>query len=363
MQEPTTVSEVRSFLGMGNQLGKFIPQLAQRDKPLRDLLSKKNCWMWGIEQARAFQDLKDALTSPLVLAMYDPNRECKVSADASSYGLGGVLLQKHAEEWRPIDLHVTVSHTNRAEICKGSKTYLPVVDYALRYVEIALLTPTRSNDVIHHLKSIFARHGICETLVTGNGPQFSGAAFREFAESYGFHHVTRSPKYPQGNAEAERAVQKVKGLLKKSDDPYLALLAYRATPPQNRYSPAQLLMGRRLRTTVPILPALLDPALPDRDAVMLKERERRMKDAQHRNLRHRAQNLNRLAPGQDVWVTDQKAAGAVIGSHTISAHIWWRDPMGSSGETIAISSPCSLLRSRVVMEQLSISWKAFQANL
>uniref|UniRef100_A0A8C6PAY8 Gypsy retrotransposon integrase-like protein 1 n=1 Tax=Nothobranchius furzeri TaxID=105023 RepID=A0A8C6PAY8_NOTFU len=102
MQEPTTVSEVRSFLGMVNQLGKFIPQLAERDKPLQDLLSKKNCWMWGTEQARAFQDLKDALTSPPVLAMYDPNRECKVSADASSHGLGGVLLQKWDEVWRPV---------------------------------------------------------------------------------------------------------------------------------------------------------------------------------------------------------------------------------------------------------------------
>ena len=102
MQEPTTVSEVRSFLRMVNQLGKFIPQLAERDKPLRDLLSKKNCWVWGTDQAKAFQDLKDALTSPPVLAMYDTNRECKVSADTSSYGLGGVLLQKWDEQWRPV---------------------------------------------------------------------------------------------------------------------------------------------------------------------------------------------------------------------------------------------------------------------
>lgn len=42
MKEPSNVSEVRSFLGMVNQLGKFIPGLAEKDKPLRDLLSKKN---------------------------------------------------------------------------------------------------------------------------------------------------------------------------------------------------------------------------------------------------------------------------------------------------------------------------------
>lgn len=41
------------------------------------------------------------------------------------------------------------------------KTYLLVVDYFSRYVEIALLSPTRSTDVVLHLKSIFSRHGIC----------------------------------------------------------------------------------------------------------------------------------------------------------------------------------------------------------
>ncbi len=45
MKEPTNVSELRSFLSMVNQLGKFIPLLAEKDKPLLDLLSKKNCWV------------------------------------------------------------------------------------------------------------------------------------------------------------------------------------------------------------------------------------------------------------------------------------------------------------------------------
>lgn len=87
---------------MVNQLGKSIPQLAEKDKPLRDLLSKKNCWVWGSDQVKAFRDLKDALISPPVLAIYDPNRELKVSADASSYGLGGVLLQQWGDVWKPV---------------------------------------------------------------------------------------------------------------------------------------------------------------------------------------------------------------------------------------------------------------------
>lgn len=75
MKEPTNVSELRSFLGMVNQVGKFIPQLAEKDKALRDLLSKKNCWLWGADQAAAFRVLKEALTSPPILAMYDTSRD------------------------------------------------------------------------------------------------------------------------------------------------------------------------------------------------------------------------------------------------------------------------------------------------
>lgn len=60
------------------------------------------------------------------------------------------------------------------------KTYLLVVDYLSRYVEIALLSHTRSTDVITHIKSMFACHGIPMVMMSDNGPQFSGQAFASF---------------------------------------------------------------------------------------------------------------------------------------------------------------------------------------
>lgn len=163
---------------------------------------------------------------------------------------------------------------------------------------------------------MFARHGIPETLISDNGPQFSGQAFAFFAALYGFKHVTSSPAFPQSNGEAERAVQRVKTLLKKAEDPYLALLAYRATPLQSGYSPAQLLMGRRLRTTVPSHPSQLDPVLPDVVSFSQKEKEKGISDAEDYNRRHRARALSSLSPGEEVWVTNEKASGTVIGNYS-----------------------------------------------
>ena len=127
-----------------------------------------------------------------------------------------------------------------------------IVDYFLRYLEVHKLTTTTSQSIINSLKTVFARHGISETLRTDNGPQFSSQQFAEFAKQYDFTHTSSSPHFPASNGQAERTVQTVKHLLKDTDDPPLTLLSYRATPfPWCGRSPAELLMGRNIRTTLP----------------------------------------------------------------------------------------------------------------
>ena len=57
------------------------------------------------------------------------------------------------------------------------QTFLLVIDYFWRYVLVAKLARTTSPDIVVHLKSMFARHGIPDQLVSDNGPQFLSNAF------------------------------------------------------------------------------------------------------------------------------------------------------------------------------------------
>ncbi|GBN25617.1 hypothetical protein AVEN_2060-1 [Araneus ventricosus] len=91
------------------------------------------------------------------------------------------------------------------------------------------------------------------------GSQFSTTVettreYKLFSKKYGFSIATSSPKYSQSNGFIESMVKNFKKHFEKSvdEDPYLMMLVLRRTPLENGYSPAELLMGRKLRTNLPM---------------------------------------------------------------------------------------------------------------
>ncbi|XP_012938934.1 uncharacterized protein K02A2.6-like [Aplysia californica] len=129
--------------------------------------------------------------------------------------------------------------------------YLVLVDYFSRYLEVAYMPDTTSETVVYKLKNIFARFGIPELLVTDNGPQFVSDRFHK-----------STPVSP------------------------------------TRAIPAELALGRRLRTTLPILPSNLNQQVYDRAKIAVRDAESKRKYKQAFDRRHGAQNLPELNPGQ-----------------------------------------------------------------
>ncbi|UYV84093.1 K02A2.6-like [Cordylochernes scorpioides] len=146
------------------------------------------------------------------------------------------------------------------------KYYLVIADYYSRFPELALLEDQTTYSTIKHCNSIFARHGIPE----------------EISSKQWLHRIDGEEYQKQ---------------LKKGRDPYLSLLGYRTAPLENGYSPAELCMNRKLRTTVPISPVQLQSRIPDLENLEMREKNQRHKKKTHFDIHHRARELPHLDEG------------------------------------------------------------------
>ncbi|UYV80893.1 hypothetical protein LAZ67_19002112 [Cordylochernes scorpioides] len=101
---------------------------------------------------------------------------------------------------------------------------------------------------------------------------------------------------------AEAGVKIAELILKKNQDPSLGLLEYRSTSLENGYSPAELLMGRKLRTTLPIAPENLNPKLVDSQTLKRKEGRRRKDMKSRYDRRCGATDMEELSEGRYINV-------------------------------------------------------------
>ena len=195
------------------------------------------------------------------------------------------------------------------------KHYLIVIDYFSRYIELVELRSETAEHVIVAFKSILPRHDILAVVCSDNGPCYAATFFQQFATAYSFQNITSSPRFPQANDEAERGVQIAKNLLRKAADPYLALLAYRVTPTHKGYSPAQLLMGRQLRSTLPLTQSALKPSTPSQQTVAENDVVAKQQQAENYDKRHRARYIPTRQQGEEVWMPDIQSRATIIEMH------------------------------------------------
>ena len=148
----------------------------------------------------------------------------------------------------------------------------------------------QSDTVILGLKMIFSENGSPEILITDNGRNFISEDFKKFAVEWSFVHKMSSPRYPKGNAHAERAVGIIKEIYTKCGYNFLlGLLVHRMIPllyMRSKLSPAELFFGHRLTSNLPVIhnsnPELVAERQPSDDS-------------------SRTRSVN-FEPGDNVWV-------------------------------------------------------------
>ena len=150
-------------------------------------------------------------------------------------------------------------HIEFAGPMEGSM-FLIVIDVHSKWLEVFPMKTASAQTTIRQLRTLFARFGLPESIVSDNGSQFTAAEFEQFCQQNGINHIKVAPYHPSSNGLAERAVQIFKRGMKKStigtigDRLAKVLMQYRVTPHTTTgVSPAELLLGRKPRTRLDLI--------------------------------------------------------------------------------------------------------------
>ena len=99
--QPSSLSELKSFLGLVNYYAKFLPDSATVLAPLYKLLKHSESWQWNSEQQLSFKKIKEMLTALTLLVHFDESKPMMLACDASLYGVGAVLshvIDNHSDK-------------------------------------------------------------------------------------------------------------------------------------------------------------------------------------------------------------------------------------------------------------------------
>ena len=93
LKPPTTQKGCRSFAGVVNFVSIFCPELQKLLKPIYELTRKGRPFVWGEEQQKAFEEIKNRLQKPPVLSMPDRRDRFLLYSDTSKFATGSALYQ------------------------------------------------------------------------------------------------------------------------------------------------------------------------------------------------------------------------------------------------------------------------------
>lgn len=125
--DPTSVKELRMWLGLVNYYGRFLQNLATYLAPLYRLLRADQSWRWTELESSAFTKAKELLVNPPVLAHFDPALPVIVACDAGPRAVGCVLSQRTREGERPVAFYSRSLNDTEARYSQTDREALAVM--------------------------------------------------------------------------------------------------------------------------------------------------------------------------------------------------------------------------------------------
>ncbi len=130
-----------------------------------------------------------------------------------------------------------------------AKRYLVFYDMFSNFPFLFPVHNETTNELLRCVRTVFLQTGLPTLFASDNGAAFASTKFQTFLKTCGTTHCASSPRYPQSNGAAERAVQTIKRLLERTTDKndlFRALLLLQNTRrPDLGLSPSELFFGRR----------------------------------------------------------------------------------------------------------------------
>ncbi|PUZ51019.1 hypothetical protein GQ55_6G128800 [Panicum hallii var. hallii] len=172
-EPPTTVSEIRSFLGFAGYYRRFIEDFSKIVKPLTSLLEKDKIFIWSEACQNSFDELRKRLTTAPVLAMPDVHKSFDIYCDTSKQGLGCVLMQEG----------YVIAYVSR-QLRKHEQNY-PTHDLELAVVVHAL--KIWRHYLLGHRYQIYTNHKSLKYIFTQNNLNLRQRRWLELIKDYDLH--------------------------------------------------------------------------------------------------------------------------------------------------------------------------------
>jgi hypothetical protein len=228
--KPTTVTDLRAFLGLANYFRRFIQDYSSMVAPLTSLLAKdKSLTDWSQECNEAFEAVKHALANAPVLAHPDFEKPFEIVCDASMRGLGAVLLQDR----RPIAFLSRKFNKAEHNYTTTEQELLAVVECLKRWrcylegVEFTVWTDHNPNTYMH-TKAVLSRRE---------------ARWNELFQQYRFQW-----KHKPGAQNMADAISRLPTFNDAHDEPSVAACSVSELPPT---TPLHMLAPAQLRPRPP----------------------------------------------------------------------------------------------------------------